>query len=264
MLKHAADLSDSHEYFIVWAGETNARPWGAKADAYSLFPEFELARDGLDSVTAAVTSVPATTFVITLAIGVSITKNEFAGATLRLGSTTTGDTGYGTIVSHDAITSPTTTGNLTILWAVAPIVNSSLPCYIVREIAGLRKRAYHAQVRVLTPYQPVVDSATAAIVTYPVTTTGGRALLPPQLPVGTIDQPAMMIVLQHPGGPQTGPVSLEQMTVQCLDQADQPLVPGTYVDRARAMRGGAQPPGGRRRHTIHPGLCVPRRYIPCL
>ncbi|HMB71109.1 MAG TPA: hypothetical protein VKU85_17490, partial [bacterium] len=68
----------------------------------------------------------------------------------------------------------------------------------------------------------------------------GRPLLPETLPVGTADQPAIRLVLRHPGGPQTGPVSLESVTLECLDQADQPLVPAVYVDRARALRGGTE------------------------
>lgn len=68
----------------------------------------------------------------------------------------------------------------------------------------------------------------------------GRPRLPETLPVGTADQPALTLVLRHPGGPETGAVSLEAVTLECLDQADQPLVPATYVDRARALRGGTE------------------------
>ena len=175
MLKHAADLSDSHEYFIVWAGDTNARPGGTKAEGYSLFPEFELAADGM-TFTADISTSTAT-FDIAIGAAESITKNEFAGATIRLGARNSGVAGYGTVVTNAAIAAGALSGSITVTWTTAPTVTSSTQaCYFVRETLGDRKWGSYPQVRVLTPYQPVVDSATAATIEYPSTSATGGAI----------------------------------------------------------------------------------------
>lgn len=181
MLNHAADLSDANEYYLLWAGGTNARPWGTKADARSLFPEFELASDGM-ALTADLsgTNADATEYTRTITIGAteSMAKNEWAGCTLRVGSNITGATGYGVIQSHDAIDAGELTGSLVILWAIGSgAVSATEAVYIVREgTLGTKKWGFYPQVRVLTPYQPVEDAAADAIVPFPsVTATGGRA-----------------------------------------------------------------------------------------
>ena len=124
MLKHAADLSDAHEYFIVWVGETNARPWGTKAEGYKLFPEFEQALDGVDltSVVVPAGSTAGTTNTFSVTVNKSLKANQFANATLRLGTRSALIAGYGVIQSHDAIDvggSGTGTGNLTVTWTAA-------------------------------------------------------------------------------------------------------------------------------------------------
>jgi hypothetical protein len=195
MLNHAADLSDSHEYFIVWAGDTNSRPWGAKADAYSLFPEFQHAADGLD-LTADFTpgghnAGATTTVTISVAAGTNIAENEWAGSTFRMGENTGAALGYGIIQSNDAITSPVTVGDVTVTWTIGlsgGAAGVDDPAYIVRE--G-RKWGSYPQVRVLTPYQPVdqEDSATEATIPYPspaaTFANGGRSLTLPAPYSGT-------------------------------------------------------------------------------
>ena len=166
MLKHAADLSASHEYFIVWVGETNARPWGSKADAYTLFPEFEHAADGVDltGVVVPSSSTAGTTKSFNVTPSTAIEANEFANATLRLGTKIAPLAGYGVIQSHAAIAA-STAGSLTVTWTIgATAAPSGVAGYIVREN---RKWGSYPQVRVLTPYQPVVDSATDTDIAYP-------------------------------------------------------------------------------------------------
>lgn len=176
MLKHAANLSDSHEYFLLWLGDVNARPWGARSDAYTLFPQLELSPDGVD-LTADMsggshTASSTTTFTATLSSG-ALRKNEWAGATFRL-SPSGGNPGYGTIVSHTAATGGVFTFSVTVTWSTGltgGTGSSTASAYIVNEN---RKWGSYPQVRVLTPYQPVADSATDADVTPIVDTVGGR------------------------------------------------------------------------------------------
>jgi len=167
MLKHAADLSDSHEYFIVWVGEAGARPWGTKAEGYELFPEFDNASDGLDltSVTVPSSSSATATTTVTATPSISIKANEFANATIRLGTTASPIAGYGVIQSHGEI-SAAASGNLSVKWTVSAASGSGKSGYIVRENA---KRRSYPQVRVLTPFQPVEagDSTTNIEVSYP-------------------------------------------------------------------------------------------------
>lgn len=186
MLKHAADLSDSHEYFIVWVGETNARPWGTKAEGYSLFPEFENAADGVDLTVVAVpgSSTAGSTGTFNVTCATALKANEFANATLRLGTKTVPITGHGVIQSHVAIPAGTPAA-LTVVWTVGA-AEATPAGYIVRENAKWRS---HPQVRVLTPYQPVstpasaggVDSATGTDISYPTpsSTTTTRSLTLP-------------------------------------------------------------------------------------
>jgi len=185
MLKHAPDLLSTHEYFILWLGEHNARPWGTKAKAYSLFPEFELKPEGLGPCEADLSTGTGTAeFEVTVPVDSVIEKNEWVGATFRVGTTIAGGTGNGTITSNDAFGSGDSTMTVTATYTgtgeTAPTSGSGHAeddCYIVREGTGaVRKRGSYPGVRVLTPYQPVVDSATDWDIDYPVQTTGGRSL----------------------------------------------------------------------------------------
>lgn len=167
MLKHAADLSDSHEYFIVWVGETNARPWGAKAEGYQLFPEFENAADGMNLTGVAVpgSSGDGDTGTFNVTPSISVKANEFVNATIRLGTKAAPVLGYGVIKAHAAITAGSP-GSVTVTWTIGPGSPGSVAGYIVRENA---KRRSYPQVRVLTPFQPVeADDSTSNIdVSYP-------------------------------------------------------------------------------------------------
>ena len=176
MLKHAADLSDSHEYFIVWAGETNARPWGTKASAYSLYPEFEPAADGVDLTGLVIPDNGSRSTAVSeeLTVGSpTLTANEWANCRLRMGTETVPILGYGTIESNTA-------SKITVNWTVLPANNATVAAYIVREN---RKWGSYPQVRILTPYQPVVDDTTDTDVGYPtpsaVTTTRSLTLPAP-------------------------------------------------------------------------------------
>ena len=183
MLKHAADLSDSHEYFIVWAGDTNARPWGAKADAYSLFPEFQNTADGLAIVSIVIPDdgTRDTSTAEALTVGTALTVNEWVGCTVRL-TAAAGDPRIAPIVGYAVIQSNTAT-TITVIWTVLPTNDATVDGYIIRLD---RKRASYPQVRVLTPYQPVEDSATDQTVPYPSSTaSGGRSVTLPAPYSGT-------------------------------------------------------------------------------
>lgn len=182
MLKHAADLSDSHEYFIVWVGETNARPWGTKAEGYSLFPEFENAADGVDLTGVAVPGTPVGgIYPVTFTCATPLKANEFANATLRLGTTTDPLKGYGVIQSH-AATGAASSGTFKVAWTVAPETATDVSAYIVRESGKWRS---HPEVRVLTPFQPIdaADSPTDIDVPYPTNdatwSAGGKSITLP-------------------------------------------------------------------------------------
>tara|TARA_Y100000593_G_scaffold52137_1_gene97949 strand:+ start:298 stop:2928 length:2631 start_codon:yes stop_codon:yes gene_type:complete len=175
MLKHAADLSDSHEYFIVWTGEANARPWGTKTEGFSLFPEYQNIADGVDFTSITIGSgdhLAGTTETFAVA-PTGLTVNEWANATLRLGTTTDPVKGYGTIVSN-------TSSTITVTWTISPGTGdiADPAGYLVRDnVPG----SSYPQVRVLTPFQPVVDSATDTNVAYPTpsATTTTRSLTLP-------------------------------------------------------------------------------------
>ena len=176
MLKHAADLSDSHEYFIVWTGEANARPWGTKTEGFSLFPEYQNIADGVDftSITIGANSSRAAGVTETFTVApTGLTVNEWANATLRLGTKTVPVLGYGTIVSN-------TSSTITVTWTISPGTGdiADPAGYLVRDnVPG----SSYPQVRVLTPFQPVVDSATDTNVAYPTpsATTTTRSLTLP-------------------------------------------------------------------------------------
>jgi hypothetical protein len=68
----------------------------------------------------------------------------------------------------------------------------------------------------------------------------GRSLFPASMAVGSLDVPALVVVLSHPGGPETSALRCDSVTVQCRDAANLPLVPAAYVDRARVLVGGAE------------------------
>lgn len=156
MLKNAAKLSDTSEYFIVWAGGTGARPWGTKADAYRMFPELELARDGAaylgDFSGGGHNAASTTTFTATTSVAVA--ANEWVGARLRMGANNGPALGYGTIVSNTAVAGAGTF-TITLTWTIgldAGAGSTSDAFYVVREN---RKWGSYPQVRVLTPHQAV-------------------------------------------------------------------------------------------------------------
>ena len=64
--------------------------------------------------------------------------------------------------------------------------------------------------------------------------------LPSSTPVGQIDVAAMTVVMRHPGDSETAPIRCDSLRVQCRGAANQPLAPGTFVDRVRVMRGGVE------------------------
>ena len=168
MLKHAANLSDSYEYYLIWAGGTAGRPWGSKEEAYNLFPELRLRGDGLALAgdfsggghdAAATTSVALAVSDEGITLGLDVLANEYAGATLRMGSNTAGSVGYGVVQSN---TASDVSGAFTaqVTWTIgltSGTGGASADCYFVRES---RKWSTYPQVRVLTPYQPVGTSAT--------------------------------------------------------------------------------------------------------
>lgn len=181
MLQHAADLSDSHEYFIVWVGETSARPWGTKTEGFTLFPEFEQALDGVNLTGIA---VPGTTAdgvsTITATCATALKTNQFANATIRLGTISDLKKGYGVIQSHAAI-SASSSGTFKVKWTETP-ASATVAAYIVRDNAKWRS---YPQVRVLTPYQPLdaSGSPTNIDVSYPspgaAYSSGGKSLTLP-------------------------------------------------------------------------------------
>jgi len=189
MLKHAADLSDSHEYFIVWVGETSARPWGTKTEGYTLFPEFENAVDGVDltNVVVPASSDATETHSFSVTCATALKANEFANATLRLGTVTTPLDGYGVIQSHAAIGAGES-GTLTVTWTRGAAAGT-VAGYIVRENAKWRS---YPQVRVLTPFQPVdsADSMVNTNVAYPTAgaawASGGKSITMPAPYNGTL------------------------------------------------------------------------------
>ncbi|NNE44425.1 MAG: DUF11 domain-containing protein [Gemmatimonadetes bacterium] len=85
--------------------------------------------------------------------------------------------------------------------------------------------------------QPVAGGVVTIVAPADTLLVTGQALFPAKVPVGTPDQPALRITLRHPGDPTTGDISLEALTVAVRGLAGQPLVPATFVDKARVMRG---------------------------
>jgi hypothetical protein len=165
MLKHAADLSDSHEYFIIWAGEANARPWGTKAEGYSLFPEYERRPDGVDltQITVPLNAArhvtpgtymgpsPASIERGLAVLPANLMVNEWANCILRLGTKTNPLCGWAKVLSNTAST-------IDVYWYVSPGSAASTPAASLgrglgsasRDEAKARNMAY-----MLTPYQPI-------------------------------------------------------------------------------------------------------------
>ncbi len=56
--------------------------------------------------------------------------------------------------------------------------------------------------------------------------------------VGATGVAALSVTLTHPGGPLTGRVRLDALTLWCRNAASAPLAPAAYVDRARVVIGG--------------------------
>jgi hypothetical protein len=67
----------------------------------------------------------------------------------------------------------------------------------------------------------------------------GAPLLPAAVAVGEADVAALRVLLTHPGDPQASPLRCDSLGIQCRDGAN-PLVPATYVDRARVLVGDTE------------------------
>jgi len=170
MLKHIADLSDDNEYFIGWSGQSTSRPWGSKAETFQLFSEYEANPTGLDLTNVVVVTGTGTE---TLAVGTTLTADQWVGAYLRLGTTTTPLVGYARVVSN---LGGVGTSSITVVWEKAGAAGTVSGILTYEDY----RWASRPQVRVLTPYQPTVDDTTLKLVPYPDTTAtvalGGRSV----------------------------------------------------------------------------------------
>lgn len=171
MLKHIADLSGDYEYFIGWAGQSTSRPWGSKNEAYNLFSEYEAGATGIDLTgVVIVTGTAGTTETVT--VSTTLQANQWVGAHLRLGTTSSGIAGYAIVIANSA-------NSITVKWIVA-----ASPATVTGILTYEDYRfAYRPQVRILTPYQPTTDSTTLKLVEYPDPTAtvanGGRSVKMP-------------------------------------------------------------------------------------
>lgn len=197
MLRHIHDLSDDYEYFFVWMGQSTARPFGKRTEAYDFVSDLEPKAIGLDinvtlpaSYTAEDTIASSTDLESAAEPGVNGT---WIGAQLRLGTPAAPLAGYG-IVRRNTVNS------LDVEWVVTPTATSTAAsAYLVFE-DGRWARLPH--VRVLTPYQPTTDDVDLRNVPYPPSTgdvtTGRRSLktpLVPNPPTSDFEHHAMLLDL---------------------------------------------------------------------
>ncbi len=68
----------------------------------------------------------------------------------------------------------------------------------------------------------------------------GTPQFPVSAPVGSTNVSALSIGLAHPGGVDTAPVRCDSVTFQLRDDGGVGLVPATFLDRVRALRGGIE------------------------
>lgn len=166
MLKHIADLSGNYEYFIGWAGQSTARPWGSKAEAYLLFPEYEAGATGIDLTGVVIVTGSGTE---TLTVSTTMDVDQWVGAYLRLGTTSSPLVGYALVIANAA-------NSITVEWQKAATPGTVAGILTYEDY----RFAYRPQVRILTPYQPALDSTTKKLVEYPdpaaTVANGGRSL----------------------------------------------------------------------------------------
>ena len=148
MLKFASDLSDDHEYFILWTGQSTSRPWGTPAEAAQLFSEYVPEQVGVNlaSIVIPADASRAALYVENLAIGTTLGDMEWSNTHLRLGTVTNLLKGYAQVLSNAA-------GFIRVRWITSPGVGAqTVSGYLIRIDY---KWASRPEVRVLTPYQPV-------------------------------------------------------------------------------------------------------------
>lgn len=162
MLKHAADLSDAYEYFVLWTGQSNSRPWGTTAEGFSLFGDYQLDEVGRDltTITIPLDAGRVAGTIETLAVSNTLVANEWNGAHLRLGTVSSPVVGYAKILSNTA-------SAIRVEWIVSPGTAASTPAGIITHEDY--KWASHPQVRVLVPYQPTTEDILSRNVPYPTT-----------------------------------------------------------------------------------------------
>lgn len=94
-LQLASDLSDDYEYAFVFSGQSNARPWGSRAEGMAAAPHLNQGYPGVD---LAQVLVRVGSGVEMLTVRTSIATDKWVGAEVRLGTLTVPVAGYGTIV----------------------------------------------------------------------------------------------------------------------------------------------------------------------
>lgn len=110
MLRYASHLSDNNEYALVFVGQSLGTPNGNINDVGDIEDALITRSAGADiSVAATTATVAGTETIICSAISASV----YAGATIRMGSTTYPRKGVGTIVSN-------TSNTITVTWTTAP------------------------------------------------------------------------------------------------------------------------------------------------
>lgn len=159
MLKFAPDLSNDYEYAFVWGGQSNSRPWGAKAEGFAEAPELNLELAGFDIVGLDINASNNSGLGKRISVpGVgpkALTPKMWQGAQLRLyESNGTHYTkplgGYATIKQNDA-------NELIVDWVLAAVnatggsLSTTVSGYICRPD---EKWKSYPNVRVLVPFQP--------------------------------------------------------------------------------------------------------------
>jgi hypothetical protein len=69
---------------------------------------------------------------------------------------------------------------------------------------------------------------------------GGTSAMPPAVTIGTTGLTAMRVSLRHPGMPETARIRCDRLTVEVRDQVGEPVVPATFLDRLRVVRGAIE------------------------
>lgn len=143
MRKFLSSLPTDVELAVIWWGQSNASPKGARSLAFSYRPELALPDAGFDLTSATTTSGGASD-TITLTTPTLLDPGDWVGAEFRRGSPGSPLVGYGIVTANTLTT-------LTVTWTVAPSGGSSTNGYVCFRDG--RRKSY-SQVRVLTPYLP--------------------------------------------------------------------------------------------------------------